>query len=161
MWTTTFKEQIPSISKSKVPRAAGENWQRTQTEFGFALSSLWFFTRRSQWHEMGLGDKKLVPLHVRNHFRYKPYKHCLYFCICDPHSAIFLPFPILSLLPYSVCWWAKPLSCLFKGGHYVMPSLLILFFPPANFHYDWKKVWQPSPLLFDDLWLVIELLLII
>lgn len=112
MWTTTFKEQIPSISKSKVPRAAGENWQRTQTEFGFALHSLWFFTRRSQWHEMGLGDQKLVPLHVRNHFRYKPYKHCLYFCICDPHSAIFLPFPILSLLPYSVCWWAKPLSCL-------------------------------------------------
>jgi len=26
-------------------------------------------------------------------------KHCLCFCICDPHSAIFLPFPILSLLP--------------------------------------------------------------
>lgn len=42
-----------------------------------------------------------------------------------------------------------------------MPSLVILFFSLANFHYDWKKVWQPSPLLFDDLWLVIELLLII
>lgn len=69
MWTTPSKEQIPSVSKSKVPQAAGENWQRAQTEFVFALHSLLFFTWRSQWHEMGLGDQKLVPLRVRNHFR--------------------------------------------------------------------------------------------
>lgn len=34
------------------------------------------------------------------------------FGICDPHRAIFLHFPILSLLPYSVCRWDQPLSCL-------------------------------------------------
>lgn len=55
---------------------------------------------------------------------------------------------------------------LFKGGHYVMPSFIILLFSPANFHYDWEKkkkkeVWQAPPLLLAELWLVIELLLII
>lgn len=41
-----------------------------------------------------------------------------------------------------------------------MPPLLMLFFSPASFHYDWKKkIWQPSPLLFNDLWLIIEILL--
>lgn len=42
----------------------------------------------------------------------KPDTHCLCCCICDPHSAIFLPFPVLSLLPYSVCQWAQPLNWL-------------------------------------------------
>lgn len=48
MWTNPFKEQIPSVSKSKVLRAAGENWHGARTEFGFALHSLRFFTRREE-----------------------------------------------------------------------------------------------------------------
>lgn len=87
------------------------------------------------------------------------------FGICDPHRAIFLHFPILSLLPYSVCRWDQPLSCLSsKEGIMLCHHLSYCSFLQQisiMIGREKKKLWQPSPLLLAELWLVIELLLII
>lgn len=92
MRTTPSKEQIPSVSKSKVPWAAGESWQRTQTGFGFALCSLWCFTRRSQWLEMGLGDPSCCLCMLETISVWKPDQLCLCWYLWSPQS-YFSAFP--------------------------------------------------------------------
>lgn len=105
-----LKNRYPPFQRAKSLRQLGK------TGKGHRLNLVLLCTPCGSSHEeasgmrWGLGTRSRCLCMLETISVSKPYKHRLCFCICDPHSAIFLPFPILSLLPYSVCWWAQPLS---------------------------------------------------